>query len=54
MVERFNDRLKHVLQTHRFNSAEDLSNTLYRYVWLYNQHLPQMALNHETPLMILK
>ena len=54
MVERFNGRLEQVLQTHRFNSAEDLSKTLHRYVWLYNQHLPQKALNHETPLMALK
>jgi hypothetical protein len=54
MVERFNGRLEQVLQTHRFNSAEDLSKTLHRYVWLYNQHLPQKALNYETPLMALK
>jgi hypothetical protein len=27
MVERFNGRLEQVLQTHRFNSAEDLSKT---------------------------
>jgi len=54
MVERFNGRLEQVLQTHRFNSAEDLSKTLHRYVWLYNQHLPQKALNHQTPLMALK
>ncbi|MFM6585747.1 MAG: integrase core domain-containing protein, partial [Dolichospermum sp.] len=54
MVERFNGRLEQVLQTHRFNSAEDLSQTLHRYVWLYNQHLPQKALNHQTPLTALK
>jgi hypothetical protein len=54
MVERFNGRLEQVLQTHRFNSAEDLSKTLHRYVWLYNQHLPQKALNHQTPLIALK
>jgi transposase InsO family protein len=54
MVERFNGRLEQVLQTHRFNSAEDLSKTLHRYVWLYNQHLPQKALNHQTPLTALK
>lgn len=40
--------------THRFNSTEDLSKTLHRYVWLYNQHLPQKALNHQTPLMAMK
>lgn len=27
---------------------------LHRYVWLYNQHLPQKALNHETPVQALK
>ncbi len=54
MVERFNGRLEQVLQTHRFNSAEDLSKTLHRYMWLYNQHLQQKALNHQTPLMALK
>jgi transposase InsO family protein len=54
MVERFNGRLEQVLQTHRFNSAEDLSKTLHRYVWLYNQHLPQKALDHQTPLMAMK
>ena len=54
MVERFNGRLEQELQTHRFNSAEDLSKTLHRYVWLYNQHLPQKALNHQTPLTALK
>ena len=36
MVERFNDRLKQVLQTHRCSSAADLSKTLHRYVWLCN------------------
>ena len=54
MVERFNGRLEQVLQTHRFNSAEDLSKTLHRYVWLYNQHLPQKALNHQTPVAAMK
>lgn len=54
MVERFNGRLEQVLRSHHFNSAEDLEQTLIRYVWLYNQHLPQKALNHETPLQALK
>ncbi len=46
MVERFNGRLSQVLRTHRFHSAEDLQTTLHRYVWLYNEHLPQKALEH--------
>ena len=54
MVERFNARLERVLKTHRFNSAEHLSKTLHRHVWLHNQHLPQKTLNHETPLIALK
>ncbi|NDY90462.1 integrase core domain-containing protein, partial [Ideonella livida] len=54
MVERFNGRLEQVLRTHHFNSAEDLEKTLHRYVWLYNQYLPQKALGHETPVQALK
>lgn len=54
MVERFNGRLAQVLRTHHFNSADDLETTLHRFVWLYNQHLPQKALNHETPIQAMK
>ena len=54
MVERFNGRLEQVLRSHHFHSGEDLEQTLLRYVWLYNQHLPQKALNHETPVQALK
>jgi hypothetical protein len=43
MVKRFNGRLEQVLRSHRFNSAHDLETTLYRFVWLYNEHLPQRA-----------
>lgn len=54
MVERFNGRLAQILRNHHFNSADDLGKTLHRYVWLYNQHLPQKALNHRTPVQALK
>jgi transposase InsO family protein len=54
MAERFNGRISHVLNTHRFDSGEDLEQTLARYVWLYNHHVPQKALNHETPVQALK
>ncbi|MBP8812269.1 MAG: transposase [Laribacter sp.] len=54
MVERFNGRIREVLATHRFESGQDLSTTLERYVWLYNQHLPQLALQHRTPVQSLK
>jgi transposase InsO family protein len=54
MVERFNGRLAQVLRTHHFHSANDLQTTLHRYVWLYNEHLPQKALGHLSPLDALK
>ncbi|KAF0815178.1 hypothetical protein IGB42_00255 [Andreprevotia sp. IGB-42] len=54
MVERFNGRISEVLATHRFESGEDLAQTLARYVWLYNQHLPQLALRHRTPVQAMK
>lgn len=54
MVERFTGRLEQVLRFHHFNSAKDLAKTLHRYVWLCNEHLPQKALNHETPVQALK
>nr|WP_281249549.1 hypothetical protein [Andreprevotia lacus] len=53
-VERFNGRISEVLATHRFESGEDLAQTLTRYVWLCNQHLPQLALQHRTPLQAMK
>lgn len=54
MVERFNGRISEVLTTHRFTSGEDLAATLTRYVQLYNQHLPQLALQHRTPIQTMK
>ncbi len=50
MVERFNGRISDVLQSHRFVNGEDLAQTLYRYVLLYNQQLPQSTLGSKTPL----
>lgn len=54
MVERFNGRIADVLKTHRFNSAQDLEQTLMRYAWLYNQQLPQPTLKGKTPMLMLK
>ena len=54
MVERFNGRIADVLKTHRFNSAEDLEQTLMRYVTLYNHQLPQSALHSKTPMQAMK
>ena len=54
MVERFNGRIEDVLRSHHFRSGEELETTLYRYVWLYNQQLPQSALGTKTPLQAMK
>lgn len=54
MVERFNGRLEQVLNSHHFDSAEDLEKTLLRYAWLYNEYLPQKNLGHQTPIQALK
>ena len=54
MVERFNSRIEEVLQSHHFRSGEELETTLHRYVWLYNQQLPQSALGSKPPLQAMK
>jgi transposase InsO family protein len=54
MVERFNGRIEEVLQSHHFRSGEELETTLHRYVWLYNQQLPQSALGSKSPLQAMK
>jgi transposase InsO family protein len=54
MIERFNGRISEVLKTTRFRSGEHLHDTLTRYVKLYNQHIPQRALKHSTPIDCLK
>jgi hypothetical protein len=41
-------------ESHHFQSGEELEATLHRYVWLYNQQLPQSALGSKTPLQAMK
>ena len=53
-MERFNGRIEDVLQSHHFRSGEELNATMHRYVWLYNQQLPQSALGSKTPLQAMK
>lgn len=43
MVARFNGRISDVLATRRIQ-------TLKRYSWLYNHHIPQKALHHQSPI----
>jgi transposase-like protein len=54
MIERFNGRIGEVLHTTRFRSGEHLHDTITRYVKLYNQHIPQRALAHSSPIDCLK
>jgi len=54
MVERFNGRISDVLATRRYTSGEDMEQTLKRYTWLYNYHIPQKALHHQSPIEVMK
>jgi len=54
MIERFNGRIADVLRTNRFDSSVSLQATLRRFVYLYNQHIPQQNLLHKTPLQTLQ
>ena len=54
MVERFNGRISDLIRRTRFCSARDLEQTLQRYLLLYNQHIPQKAIDHRTPMQALK
>lgn len=54
MIERFNGRIADVLATTRFDSGEHLTDTIKRYVNVYNQHIPQKALGHVPPLQAMK
>jgi len=54
MVERFNGRISDVVQQTRFASAAELESTLMNYASTYNNHIPQKALNHLSPVQALK
>ena len=54
LEERFNGRIADLLRTHHLRPSEDLEHTLHRYVTLYNHHLPEKALNAQTPAQALQ
>ena len=54
MVERFNGRIKEVVQQTRFESSQQLEETLTRYLHMYNSNIPQRNLGHVTPVEALK
>jgi len=47
MIERFNRRIADVLATTRFDSAEHLTDTIKRYVQVYNRYIPGGAQGSE-------
>lgn len=54
MVERFNGRVVKVIKQTCFASAIELESTLQNYVAIYNQHIPQRALNHLSPIKAMQ
>lgn len=54
MVERFNGRIAEVIKGRRFDSRADLETLLMDYGRAYNYHIPQRALDHQTPIKMLK
>jgi transposase InsO family protein len=54
MVERYNGRISELTRQTRFDSAAQLQSTLRNYREIYNHHIPQRALKHQTPIQALK
>jgi transposase InsO family protein len=54
MVERFNGRISGLLKQTRFNSAQELEETLLNYLIIYNEHIPQRAIGHQTPMQAVQ
>jgi len=54
MVERFNGRISELLGQTRFGSADELEQRLLAYLLIYNGHIPQRALGHQTPLQAVE
>ena len=54
MVERFNGSISDLVKQTRFASGDELETTLALYLKTYNHHIPQRALNHQTPIQALQ
>ena len=54
MVERFNGRISDLVKQTRFTCAADLDAALTHYLTTYNHHIPQRALNHQSPIQALQ
>tara|TARA_R110002020_G_scaffold76110_16_gene193220 strand:- start:765 stop:920 length:156 start_codon:yes stop_codon:yes gene_type:complete len=47
-------RISDALATRRYISGDNLEQTLKRYMWLYNHHIPQKALYHQSQIADMK
>ena len=54
MVERFNGHISEVVNQTRFTSKAELELTLCKYLKIYNNNIPQRALNNEMPIQAIK
>jgi len=54
IMERFNDRVSHIINTICFKHSADLEQTLLTYVLTYNMLLPQRTLSGRIPLETVK
>jgi transposase len=55
MVERFNKKIDdNVLDTIKFNSIQDMKNTIYQYVYNYNHYIKHSRIQRKTPIEKLK
>ena len=53
MVERFNRRIEELLQQTHLPNSQELIKTLEHYCYLYNHHIPQKNIGHQTPIQTL-
>jgi transposase InsO family protein len=54
MVERFNGRISEVIVQTRFASLAEQKVTMENYLKIYNYHILQKALDHETSIQTMK
>ncbi len=54
MVERFNSRISELIRQTHFASAAELEAAQQNYWKLYNHHIPQRAIDGNTPIQALK
>ena len=53
-VEHFNGRISDILKGTHFPSSRALAETMSHYLKVYNYHIPQKNIGHQTPIQKLK